>query len=58
MIKLIIFNAFMLLFGVFIGAMSVISQAKEFGYMKKDKSDGKLKWKHQIKNIKWDKKED
>jgi hypothetical protein len=36
-------------FGIVIGAMSVMEEAKEIGYMKVDPKDNKLKWAHKIK---------
>jgi len=60
----VVFNLFIMIAGMVFGAASVIAQAKEFGYMKKDPKDGKVKWRHQIRNTEWydewnkDKKED
>jgi hypothetical protein len=39
----------MFIFGIGIGAMIVIAEAKEFGYMKVDPKDKKIKWVHKIK---------
>jgi len=49
----VMFNVFIMIVGVIFGVSSVIAQAKEFGYMKKDPKDGKVKWRHQIRNTEW-----
>lgn len=56
MVLHIAFNVFLFIFGILIGMGLMVSDAMKNGYISKDPSDDKYKWKNTIQQI--DKDED